>query len=385
MGTIASIKRRESGKWRARYRDAAGKEHAKHFDRKIDGQQWLDQVTASVVRGDYVDPKAGRATLASYAASWEQVQVSSDGTKRIVDNALRLHILPELGKHPLSAIRPTMVQALVKKLDTEKGLSPGTIHGIYHVLTQVLDAAVDDRLISSSPCTSKIKLPQSDDAPVVPPTIERVEAFRDALPERYRALAVLLAGAGPRIGEALGLDKHDVTFLGKGAVKIDEQRRQDGTIGPLKSKKSRRVVPIGKVVVETLAAHLKAYPSEGALFLDEIGEPLVYRRWRTVAEAAVVEANRREAAALRERDPKATYTPWDLTAHDLRHFYASALIAGGASVKQVQERLGHATPVITLTTYAHLWPGEDDRTREVMDEVLSPLADSPRTAEALDA
>ena len=50
-------------------------------------------------------------------------------------------------------------------------------------------------------------------------------------------------------------------------------------------------------------------------------------------------------------------------AHDLRHFYASALIAGGASVKQVQERLGHASAVITLKTYAHLWPGDDDRTR----------------------
>ena len=36
-------------------------------------------------------------------------------------------------------------------------------------------------------------------------------------------------------------------------------------------------------------------------------------------------------------------------------------------------------PVITLETYAHLWPGEDDRTRDVMDAALSPLADSLRT------
>ena len=52
---------------------------------------------------------------------------------------------------------------------------------------------------------------------------------------------------------------------------------------------------------------------------------------------------------------------------------------GGASVKQVQERLGHASPVITLETYSHLWPGDDDRTRDVMDAALSPLADSLRT------
>jgi integrase len=75
----------------------------------------------------------------------------------------------------------------------------------------------------------------------------------------------------------------------------------------------------------------------------------------------------------------------DVTSHDLRHFYASALIAGGASVKQVQKRLGHSTAVITLNTYAHLWPGDDDRTRDVIDSALTPLADSLRTAEVSDA
>lgn len=62
-----------------------------------------------------------------------------------------------------------------------------------------------------------------------------------------------------------------------------------------------------------------------------------------------------------------------MVTHDLRHFYASALIAGGASVKQVQLVLGHASAVITLRIYAHLWPGEEDRTRTVMDAVLGGL------------
>jgi len=58
---------------------------------------------------------------------------------------------------------------------------------------------------------------------------------------------------------------------------------------------------------------------------------------------------------------------------DLRHFYASALVAGGASVKQVQLVLGHVSAVITLRIYARLWPGEEDRTRSVMDAVLGDL------------
>jgi integrase len=59
--------------------------------------------------------------------------------------------------------------------------------------------------------------------------------------------------------------------------------------------------------------------------------------------------------------------------HDCRHFFASALISGGASVKQVQLTLGHSSPVTTLTTYSHLWPGDDDRTRAVIDSTLEIL------------
>jgi hypothetical protein len=67
---MASIKRRPDGIWRARYRDEAGKEHAKHLARKVDAQRWLNEVTASVVTGSYVDPKAGQITFAAYFEQW---------------------------------------------------------------------------------------------------------------------------------------------------------------------------------------------------------------------------------------------------------------------------------------------------------------------------
>ncbi len=54
-----------SGRWRARYRDESGTQHAQHFARKVDAQRWLNEVTASVVRGEYVDPDAGKVTVAA--------------------------------------------------------------------------------------------------------------------------------------------------------------------------------------------------------------------------------------------------------------------------------------------------------------------------------
>jgi hypothetical protein len=66
-------------------------------------------------------------------------------------------------------------------------------------------------------------------------------------------------------------------------------------------------------------------------------------------------------------------TGLDLTSHEMRHYLARVLIAGGASVKKIRTVLGHSSAMITLRTCAHPWPGDDDRTRSVMDATLSVL------------
>ncbi len=102
--------------------------------------------------------------------------MSSESTKRIVDNALRLHLIPALGDQPIAAVRPTAIQGFVKKLEA-KELSPGTIRAIYHVTSQLFPAAVEDRVISLSPRSRPIKLPKTDAEKVVPPTVEQVTAI----------------------------------------------------------------------------------------------------------------------------------------------------------------------------------------------------------------
>src|SRR4051812_40443888 len=68
--TVASIQKRDNGSWRARYRDYAGKEHARHFPRKIDAQRWLQEVTATIVTGTYVDPKSAQTTVRQWSEVW---------------------------------------------------------------------------------------------------------------------------------------------------------------------------------------------------------------------------------------------------------------------------------------------------------------------------
>ena len=91
---MASINKRPDGVWRARYRDEAGREHSKHFARKVDAQRWLDQVTASVVTGSYVDPKAGKITFAAYFEQWSARQVWVTGTVLAMKLAVRSTTFP---------------------------------------------------------------------------------------------------------------------------------------------------------------------------------------------------------------------------------------------------------------------------------------------------
>jgi integrase len=67
--------------------------------------------------------------------------------------------------------------------------------------------------------------------------------------------------------------------------------------------------------------------------------------------------------------------------HDLRHFYASGLIAAGCDVVTVQRALGHGKASLTLNTYSHLWPRAEDRTRNAAAQMLNEAltADRVRT------
>ena len=104
---MASIRKRPDGQWRARYRDEAGKEHARHFARKVDGQAWLDEVTASRKTGQYVDPNAGRVTFKAFYADWSQCQLWQ--TTTVTAMSLSVRSVP-FGDVPLNRVRKSHLE-----------------------------------------------------------------------------------------------------------------------------------------------------------------------------------------------------------------------------------------------------------------------------------
>jgi integrase len=376
---MASIKKRPDGQWRARYRDDAGKEHAKHFARKVDAQRWLDEVTASMVTGAYVDPKAGRVTFASYFREWAQRQVWESGT----DRAVRLAAgSVTFGDMPLSALRRSHVERWVKAMQTASrgegkptGLAPGTIRTRVNNVRGVLRAAVRDRAIPSDP-SDGITLPRvrRPEAAMTLPTTAQVRALLDAAQGEWAAFVALCAFAGLRLGEAAALQVHDVDFLRRTLNVARQVQRADGGQVEIRPPKygSERTVYLADGLTEILAAHVAAHcpDSDPGRWLFGFGKDVpphqntVGHWWRKACTTAGCGA---------------------VKLHDLRHFYASGLIAAGCDVVTVQRALGHGSAPVTLNTYAHLWPTAEDRTRAaaatmLADALSAGAADSVRTS-----
>lgn len=364
---MANIQRRPDGRWRARYRDEAGQEHARHFARKVEARRWLDEVTTSVVTGQYVDPRAGKITFQEYAEQWRAAQVHRPTSAEYVEGMLRRHVYPIFGARAISSILPSEIQAWVKLLGAgdratkRKPLAAGTIGVLHGVVSGIFRAAVRDRRIMANPCEGT-RLPRVERRRIVPLTTTQVEALRAELPDELKALVTFAAGTGMRQGEIFGLTRDRLRLLGTNPVVVVDRQllTRLGRVtefGPLKTRASYRTIPLPVAVVDALNEHLAARDiADDDLVFTLDGRPITRQAfghvWRPVAKIAGLNAATGPGM------------------HALRHYYASLLIRYGESVKTVQTRLGHASAVETLDTYSHLWPDSDDRTRDAIDSVL---------------
>ena len=75
--------------------------------------------------------------------------------------------------------------------------------------------------------------------------------------------------------------------------------------------------------------------------------------------------------AIGEARGKVDGLPDTFSYHDLRHYFASMLIASGADVKTIQARLRHASAMTTLDTYGHLFKDADESTRAAIASVIA--------------
>lgn len=355
---MASVKRRgEKGPWRARYRDTTGREHARHFPTRKAAQSWLDQQTAAIVGGTHVAPKDAKVTVGPWCDTWLAGYAQRASTIRQAEVHIA-KIKAEFDTVPLAAVRPSAVKAWTVKLKAA-GLADSYVYALHARLSQILGDAVHDGMLARNPCSRRTS-PAAGQQRAYVATTEQVWGLHDAMPDRHQAAVLLGAFVGLRTAEACGLRVADVDFMRA----IVHPAVQYPAL-ELKTEVSRSPVPIPADLALQLAGQVKAFPGEWLLTTEAGGQLGPWALERAIRAARV----------------KVVGLPEGFRFHDLRHFFASLLIASGADVKVVQARLRHASAKTTLDTYSHLWPDADESTRAAVGTVLAARADSLRTSE----
>ncbi|MGC5030163.1 tyrosine-type recombinase/integrase [Micromonospora sp. DT229] len=345
----------------ARWRDDARRQRKRSFTRKVDADRFLAQVEADILRGQYVDP-SDKTTVVEYARRWAAGRAHRPTTARRVASLIETHLAATpLGSRRLAAVVPSEVQAWAA--DRAKVLAPSTLRNLVGLLRSIYAAAVLDRLVGRSPVV-RVSLPSAHRKRIVPLTVDQVRALADAMPARNRAMVITQAGLGLRLGELLALRVEDIDFTAR-LVRIEWQFAPQSKVRTEpKTPRSRRTVPLPQVVADALRTHCADYPpaDDGTVFTTRFAGPYRHDYYGSLIFGAAV-----RKAGL----------PESTTSHDLRHHYASVLLMQGESVIVVAERLGHENAALVLSTYGHLMPDSEERTRRAVDDAWGCAPDVP--------
>ncbi|MFN2556198.1 MAG: tyrosine-type recombinase/integrase [Nitriliruptorales bacterium] len=343
----------ETVRWRARYRDPAGRERSKSFDRKSDAEQYLAQVTSDLLRSEWADPDRGRTRVRDWAPRWLATKRKlKPKTRYGYESLLRTRILPELGDLSLARLERVTIEEWLSGM-VEEGLSTSRTRQAFNVLAAMLDAAVANAMIARNVARG-VELPRLVTAPRRFLHEEQVARLADAIDPAYRMLVLVLTYGCLRWSEAVALRRGRCDLLRR-RLEILEAAVEVGSDLVWGAPKSHRVrtVSLPAFVCEELAYHLEALPetSDALVLTSKTGLALRNSDFRA----------RHWKPAL-----KGAELPDDLTPHELRHTGAALLIASGAGPKSVQAQLGHASIAITFDLYGHLFEGHLD---EVMDHL----------------
>lgn len=372
--------------WVVRWRDVdTGRQRQRTFRRRSDADQW----DAELRRRRAWGPSAvrhltgGGVTLDEWRTDrWEPEHAATRLERATCDVYQAVHdrhIAPLLGDVALADLTPSRIRAWQGRLVAADVGGP-TIRKARTALGSVLSHAAGCDAIASNPIAAVPAPRRGMHTAVRPVELAGVEAIRAQLlasstgrrglvdrweRQRDATLISLLALAGLRPGEARGLRWRDI---GRVVVTVE---RAIGVDGAVKSTKTRHIGTVRLLpgVIEDLdrlaAVEPSGHRSPSSWVLDGLQTPASWSAWRRDRWVP--------ACAAAELDPRPR-------AYDLRHTFASLLLADGRQVHDVARQLRH-TPVMTLNTYGHLFDDIDGGAGFDLDtELTNARAEAERAA-----
>jgi integrase len=324
-----------------------------------DAEKELTRLLHELDSGSYVDPS--KQTVAQYLQYWLDNYARTNVTGKTFDGYYEiatLHLVPALGRHRLSELKPAHIQAYYTRALTSGrrqkagGLSARSVLHHHRVLRNALQQAVKWQMLARNPADA-----------VVPPRPERPEMRTLNEDEAVKLLAtvegthnwipILLAiTTGMRRGEILGLRWQDVDLVAKTlCVRQTLSLTRAGLVfKPPKTKKSQRTITLPEFVVDALRWHHEEQIREREVFGASYEDHDL-----VVAQATGAPRSPGGFSAAFVRVIARSGVP-RVRLHDMRHSHATHLLKLKVHPKVVSERLGHSTVVLTLDTYSHVLP-----------------------------
>lgn len=306
-------------------------------------------------------PVAPGDTLGQWFTAWLEIQKSkrarqtADRDRQVIET----HLRPAWGTLKARDLTLLAVVRWLARLQAD-GISPSEIHRAGGTLRKIVRAGVVYQVIPANPLEG-LALPtvHRDEKRVL--TAEQLGHLAwVAASEKHpqlRAMILTQADACLRVGELLGLSRSDLD-LEAGALRIRQAvEKRTGKIVPLKTKHSRRTLPLSSTTLAAIRETLAGTEGDEPLFPQKYrGGFISYGGWVTNIFNPL-----RLAAGF----------PW-LLATTLRHTGASLLLSSGVNVLVVSRRCGHADPAMTLRIYSHTLPGDQGKAAAVFDRILVP-------------
>jgi integrase len=362
-----SIRQLASGNWQARYYDTKGERHSQAFSTKQLARDFLDRISADKQRGDYLDPRAGRTTLAEVAELWLSAKSMRQKTESTYRSILKTHIYPTFGSTAIAEINTLAIQKWIADMSkAERPLAAGTIHNAFRVLKGVLDAAVRAELRRTNPAAilGKGNLPRAEHREMHFLTAQEVKRLASQFEPPYELMIEFAVVTGMRAGEINALRWENVDLL-RGKVKVAESISRVGynvTVEKPKNNRTRQV-PLTPEVTRQLRNYATVHP-------DFNPESYVWPDPETNDPRSPMNYSKHFYGKLWRPAVKAAGLPEALRFHDLRHTCASLLIRANIKPKAIQEHLGHATFAITMDRYGHLYADEAEAVTAALSEAF---------------
>lgn len=314
----------------------------------------------AVREGRWWDRSLGDITFEAYVEnSWLPSKHLEATTRAAYRSYLDRHFLPFFGNRAMARILPSLVQEWVTKAATE-GLSPRSVRKYHIMLHSIFERAVRDQLILMNPCehTELPKIIARRTRTLTPDEFGRLIA---AIPERHRLLVATAIETGMRWGELIALRPRHIDFLRRTVtveetiVEVSKKHSVTGErmiIKPYPKDDESRTFGVRSAWLDQVAEHIRVHGigREDLLFSTEVGTPISRNTFRTRVWLPAV---------------KASGIDFGVRVHDLRDAHASWLLAGGADLKGVMDRMGHAQ-IQTTQKYLHALPDTDQKNLDAL-------------------